>query len=191
MESATSQEASSPSPIPPRRSFFRWITSGIAVVAGVLVLGPATAYVLRTRKTPVDWIALGRVGDFPPNETRRVTFDNPIRQPWDGIVAHAAVYVRYDGKDGGGQDQFLVLDVNCAHLGCPGLVVSRVGLVHVPVSRRGLLFRRKPRLRSATARSVPLRVARSKGSTGDPSAALSHVIRHAGKTGLAHGTDQI
>ncbi len=67
----------------------------------------------------MQWIDLGTVSDFPENETRRMTFDNPIRQPWDGIVAHAAVYVRNEGKDANGKARFLVLGVNCAHLGCP------------------------------------------------------------------------
>jgi Rieske Fe-S protein len=93
--------------------------SGLATIAAALVGGPVVAYVLRTRETPAQWIALGRVAEYPINETRRVTFDNPIRQPWDGLVAHAAVYVRNDGKDDTRQDRFLVLGVNCAHLGCP------------------------------------------------------------------------
>jgi menaquinol-cytochrome c reductase iron-sulfur subunit len=118
METATSQTASSPLP-PPRRSFFRWIVSGLATIAAALVGGPVVAYVLRTRETPVQWIALGRVAEYPINETRRVTFDNPIRQPWDGLVAHATVYVRNEGKEDTQQDRFLVLGVNCAHLGCP------------------------------------------------------------------------
>ena len=119
MESDTSQAGSSPSPLPARRPFFRWVASIVATLAAALVGGPVAAYLVRTRKRPIEWITLGPVAAFPLNETRRVTFDNPIRQPWDGIVAHAAVYVRFEGKDAAGQERFLVLDVNCAHLGCP------------------------------------------------------------------------
>jgi menaquinol-cytochrome c reductase iron-sulfur subunit len=121
MESGASQAGLSPppSPSPSRRSFFRWLVWATATIAAALVGGPAVTYILRTRARPVEWIALGRVAAFPLDETRRVTFDNPIRQPWDGIVAHTAVYVRYEGKDGQRQDRFLVLGVNCAHLGCP------------------------------------------------------------------------
>jgi len=116
---APSHADQAPAPVVPRRTFFRLITAIISVVAGLLALGPVLAYLLRPRKTPVDWIALGAVSEFPLSQTRRVTFDNPIRQPWDGIVAHAAVFVRYEGKDASGKDRFLILDVNCAHLGCP------------------------------------------------------------------------
>jgi Rieske Fe-S protein len=105
--------------VPPRRSFFRLITGLLSVVAGVVSLGPFAAYILRPRRTALDWIKLGAVGEFPLNETRRVTFDNPLRQPWDGMVGRASVFVRYEGKDDFGKHQFSVLDVNCAHLGCP------------------------------------------------------------------------
>jgi menaquinol-cytochrome c reductase iron-sulfur subunit len=119
METRESHEPQTVTPVPPRRPFFRWVTAGLATVAAAIVGAPVVAYILRTRKTPVQWIDLGTVSDFPENETRRMTFDNPIRQPWDGIVAHAAVYVRNEGKDPSGNAQFLVLGVNCAHLGCP------------------------------------------------------------------------
>jgi menaquinol-cytochrome c reductase iron-sulfur subunit len=114
-----SSQAPERGPDPPRRWFFRVLTGAVSVAAGVLAGAPLVAYVLRPRQTPVDWVGLGAVGEFPLNETRRVTFDNPLRQPWDGMVARATVFVRYEGKDSGGKDQFLVLDVNCAHLGCP------------------------------------------------------------------------
>jgi menaquinol-cytochrome c reductase iron-sulfur subunit len=123
MAATEAQAGSSPAPErapdPPRRSFFRFITGAVSVAAGVLAGAPLLVYVLRPRQTPVDWVGLGAVGEFPLNETRRVTFDNPLRQPWDGMVARATVFVRYEGKDSAGKDQFLVLDVNCAHLGCP------------------------------------------------------------------------
>jgi Rieske Fe-S protein len=66
-----------------------------------------------------------------------VTFDNPIRQPWDGVVAHTGVYVRYQGRDDGAADaaaahQFLVLAANCAHLGCPVEWFQESGLFMCP-----------------------------------------------------------
>ena len=65
------------------------------------------------------------------NETRLVTFDNPLRQPWDGIMASTGVYVRYQGRRAK-QDQFLVLAVNCAHLGCPVSWFPQSGLFMCP-----------------------------------------------------------
>ena len=77
------------------------------------------------------------VADFQLNQTRRVTFDNPIRQPWDGLVAHTSVYVRYQGQDDrasseAGGHQFLVLAVNSAHLGCPVEWFQESGLFMCP-----------------------------------------------------------
>jgi menaquinol-cytochrome c reductase iron-sulfur subunit len=118
----TTPEAHIPSALsrtPPRRPFFRWVAWALAIVAAAVAGVPLIAFVLRTRKSRIQWVSLGAIAEFPINETRRMTFDNPIRQPWDGIVAHAAVYVRNEGKDPSGGERFLVLGVNCAHLGCP------------------------------------------------------------------------
>src|SRR5262249_14381085 len=77
------------------------------------------------------------VVDFPENQTRRVTFSNPIRQPWDGMVANTAVYVRYEGQGDNTADEtqrykFLVLAANCAHLGCPVEWFQESGLFMCP-----------------------------------------------------------
>jgi Rieske Fe-S protein len=66
-----------------------------------------------------------------------VTFDNPIRQPWDGMVANTGVYVRYEGRDESQTDEqkshkFLVLCINCAHLGCPVEWFQESGLFMCP-----------------------------------------------------------
>ena len=61
-----------------------------------------------------------------------MTFDNPLRQPWDGMTAHTGVYVRNEGQDDRQQDQFLVLAVNCAHLGCPVSWFPQSGLFMCP-----------------------------------------------------------
>jgi Rieske Fe-S protein len=104
--------------------FLRWLTYGAGAVAGAAVAIPFVGYLFGARRAPVDWFPLGPVAGFPLNQTRRVTFDNPIRQPWDGMVADTGVYVRYEGRDEHATGQtmgykFLVLAVNCAHLGCP------------------------------------------------------------------------
>jgi Rieske Fe-S protein len=109
---------------PGRRTFFGWLTYGLGAVGAALVAIPLIGYLFGARKAPVIWVALGPVAGFPPNDTRRVTFDNPIRRPWDGMVANTSVYVRFEGRDENQTGatkgyRFLVLAVNCAHLGCP------------------------------------------------------------------------
>lgn len=122
---------------PPRPGFFRWLTVGTSAIAAAFFGIPVVGYLLKPKKRPIDWVALGKVGDFAVDETRMVTFDNPIRQPWDGMTAHTGVYVRNNGKDDQRKDQFLVLAVNCAP-GMSGLLVPAVGLIHVSVPRRCL-----------------------------------------------------
>lgn len=111
-------------PLPGRRAFFQWLTYGLGAVAAVALGIPFVGYLFGVRKAPVKWLTLGPITDFVQNQTRRVTFDNPLRQSWDGMVAHTGVYVRYEGQDEKETDEtkkhkFLVLVVNCAHLGCP------------------------------------------------------------------------
>jgi Rieske Fe-S protein len=124
-------------PLPGRRTFLQWLTYGLGAVAGVVLGIPVLGYFFGVRKAPVKWQPLGPVADFPLNQTRMVTFDNPIRQPWDGMVAHTGVYVRYEGRDEREADEakshrFLVLAVNCAHLGCPVEWFQESGLFMCP-----------------------------------------------------------
>jgi len=116
----------------PRRGFFRWLTVGAGAVASAFVGLPLVGYLLKPKPRGVDWVPVGRVESFSLNETRMVTFDNPMRQPWDGMTAHTGVYVRNEGKNSEQKDQFLVLAVNCAHLGCPVSWFPQSGLFMCP-----------------------------------------------------------
>jgi menaquinol-cytochrome c reductase iron-sulfur subunit len=123
--------------LPGRRTFFKWLTGGLGAVAAAAVGFPFVGYLFGAQKAPVEWVSLGPVTKFPLNQTRRVTFDNPLRQPWDGVVAHTGVYVRYEGRDDKEADEtkrhkFLILAVNCAHLGCPVEWFQESGLFLCP-----------------------------------------------------------
>ena len=123
--------------LPGRRTFFAWLTYGLGAVAAAAVSVPFVGYLLGAQKATVEWLTLGPVTDFPQDQTRRVTFDNPIRQPWDGMVARTGVFVRYEGRDEREADEtkahtFLVLAVNCAHLGCPVEWFQESGLFMCP-----------------------------------------------------------
>jgi Rieske Fe-S protein len=92
----------------------RWLVGLVGAAAAIFLAIPLVRFLVGPLRRPPDrWVRLGPVGDFPVNETRRATFENPIRQPWDGVTAHTGVYVRNRGKG-----EFLVLAVNCTHLGC-------------------------------------------------------------------------
>ena len=115
-----------------RRTLFRWLTYGLGAVTTVILTIPFIGYIVGVRKRPVTWLSLGSVDDFPSDETRLVTFNNPIRQPWDGIAAHIGVYVRCQGEKSREKDRFLVLAANCAHLGCPVSWFPQSGLFMCP-----------------------------------------------------------
>ncbi|QDU28228.1 Cytochrome b6-f complex iron-sulfur subunit [Anatilimnocola aggregata] len=118
--------------LPGRRTFFGWFTYALGAIAAFVLGLPLAQYFLGTNKSQLAWVKLGDVDSFPTGETRMVTFDNPIRQPWDGKTSHTGVFVRYRGKDTKQQDQFLILAVNCAHLGCPVSWFPQSGLFMCP-----------------------------------------------------------
>jgi Rieske Fe-S protein len=135
----TNTSASPPpaGPLPGRRTFFSWLSYGLGAIAAAVVGIPFIGYVFGARRAPIEWVPLGPVQDFPENQTRLVTFDSPIRRAWDGLVANTGVYVRYEGRDekktaATKGHKFLVLAVNCAHLGCPVEWFAESGLFMCP-----------------------------------------------------------
>ena len=131
-ESPTPCGAANPQGLKGRRSFLQILTGLVSAVAATALSVPLMGFFLGVRKQRVDWVPLGHVSSFTLNETRRMIFDNPLRQPWDGITAITGVFVRYQGKNEQGEDQFLVLSVNCAHLGCPVSWFQQSGLFMCP-----------------------------------------------------------
>ncbi len=115
-----------------RRRFFRWLTYALGALATLILSFPFVGYLLGARRRPVTWVNLGSAGEFPTGETRLVTFDNPIRQPWDGLAAHIGVFVRKQGDETSEKDRFLVFAANCAHLGCPVSWFPQSGLFMCP-----------------------------------------------------------
>ena len=118
---------------PERRAFFqrlaRWMTLGVGGLAAVVLGVPIVGFLFGVRKKrfPDRWVRLGAVASFPTNETRLATFESPLRQPWDGMTARTGVFVRSQG-----QDEFLILSANCAHLGCGVTWFPESGLFMCP-----------------------------------------------------------
>ena len=115
-----------------RRTFNQWLTFGLSAVAGAVAGIPLIGYFIGVRKREAHWVTLEELDRFPVNETRLKTFDNPLRQPWDGMTALTGVYVRNLGADEQGKVQFQVFAVNCAHLGCPVSWFPQSGLFMCP-----------------------------------------------------------
>lgn len=115
-----------------RRTFLRLLTGLMGAVAAAVLSVPLVGYFFGRRKYGVYWVDLGPLADFPLNETRRLDFPSPMAQPWDGVTALTGVYARYQGKNDKNDDEFLVLSVNCAHLGCPVTWFQQSGLFMCP-----------------------------------------------------------
>lgn len=117
---------------PARRGFLRAVAA-LASAAAAAVLGlPLIGYFFGLKKYKPAWVDLGPLAEFPLNETRRLDFPSPMAQPWDGVTALTGVYARYQGQNDKQEDQFLVLSVNCAHLGCPVTWFQQSGLFMCP-----------------------------------------------------------
>lgn len=84
-----------------------------AVAAGV-VLVPSIGFLLGLRKTPMVWRTLGKVDDFPTGQTVEVSFLDPSPEPWAGVTAKTAAWLRRTSEQ-----QFVAFAINCTHLGCP------------------------------------------------------------------------
>jgi Rieske Fe-S protein len=128
MEPTPDPTPASPEPRPGRRSLLRWLTYAVGAVAGAVAGVPIVGYLLGTRRHPTIWVDLGPAAGFRVGETRLVTFDNPLRQPWDGQAALTGVHVRREDE----REHFLVLAANCAHLGCPVTWFPQSGLFMCP-----------------------------------------------------------
>jgi menaquinol-cytochrome c reductase iron-sulfur subunit len=131
------QPAPVPGDRPGRRTFFErllgWATAVAGVLAAVAVTVPLVGYLLGALSRRKDaWVPVGRAEGFLVGETRVVTFVNPLRQPWDGMVAKTDCFVRNLGKNEQGEYTFRVLAVNCAHLGCPVEWFPQSGLFMCP-----------------------------------------------------------
>lgn len=118
--------------LPGRRTFFGWITYGLSAVAATVLGWPLVQFFVGTMPRRVAWVNVGAADAFPLDETRMITFENPIRGPVDGRTSHTGVFVRYQGLNDRREAQFLILAVNCSHLGCPVSWFPQSGLFMCP-----------------------------------------------------------
>ncbi len=84
------------------------------VIAGGAIAVPSIGFLLGLRKTPTVWRTLGKVDDFTVGRTVEVSFLDPSPEPWAGVTAKTAAWLRRKSE----QD-FIAFSINCTHLGCP------------------------------------------------------------------------
>lgn len=90
------------------------LNGAVGVVLAIPIFGYFLGPAFRKKSSEEAWINLGKLSDFPENETRLADFRNPVTAPWDGQTGTIPCWVRrLQGND------FQVFAINCAHLGCP------------------------------------------------------------------------
>lgn len=99
-----------------RRTFLIKISLGLsalaAAAAGIPVISALLAPLLRQ---PLQtWRDIGTLNQFKIGNTQLVKFENPNPEPWAGITAHSAAWVRRESEQ-----NIIAFSVNCTHLGCP------------------------------------------------------------------------
>lgn len=100
-----------------RRTFLMNVGIALNAAVAAIIATPVVVYLLGPvlrRGEYRSWIALGNVADFPPGETKLVTYRNPFTDPSDGATGSIPAYVRCSEPG-----NFTVFAINCAHLGCP------------------------------------------------------------------------
>jgi menaquinol-cytochrome c reductase iron-sulfur subunit len=99
-----------------RRHFLEKLSIGLAGFCAAIVGLPLIGFVIAPlfRKTPEQWVTLGKVGDFQVGKTVTVTVIDSSPLPWAGITAKNAVWLRRESDTA-----FIAFSANCTHLGCP------------------------------------------------------------------------
>lgn len=99
-----------------RREFLSRLSIALGAFGAMLIGIPVVGFVLAPllSKPPQLWRAVGTIDGFEIGETVQVSFLDPSSQPWAGVTAKTAAWLRREGPQ-----EFIAFAVNCTHLGCP------------------------------------------------------------------------
>lgn len=99
-----------------RRKFFMKVSLGVAglsaAAAAIPVLSAVLAPLLEHKNET--WRTVGKVSQFQKGTTNLVTFVNADPEPYAGVTAKSAAWLRRDNEN-----DFIAFAANCTHLGCP------------------------------------------------------------------------
>jgi menaquinol-cytochrome c reductase iron-sulfur subunit len=99
-----------------RRKFFMKLSLSLAglsaAVAAVPVISAVLAPLLESKAEK--WRTVGKLNDFKINTTNLVTFTNADPEPYAGMTAKSAAWLRRSSDT-----NFIAFAANCTHLGCP------------------------------------------------------------------------
>lgn len=112
-----------------RRTFQARLSLILSAVIGALMVLPGLGFVLGPifRRTSPKWRDVGKLVDFKPGATVLVSFEDPSPEPWAGVTAKSAAWLRrVNGTE------FIAFSINCRHLGCPVRWIDDAGLFMCP-----------------------------------------------------------
>jgi menaquinol-cytochrome c reductase iron-sulfur subunit len=99
-----------------RRKFFMKLSLGLAgfsaAIAAIPVISAVLAPLLESKVEK--WRTVGSLNDFKVNTTTLVTFINADPEPYAGMTAKSAAWLRRNENN-----NFIAFAANCTHLGCP------------------------------------------------------------------------
>jgi menaquinol-cytochrome c reductase iron-sulfur subunit len=112
-----------------RRRFFRDVSLVVGGCTALALAAPLVGFIFAplTRREPRVWRALGKVAAFKIGQTVDVRYDDASPEPWSGVTARTAAWLRRESQDG-----FIAFSVNCTHLGCPVRWLSEAKLFMCP-----------------------------------------------------------
>ena len=139
----------------------------------------SSGYFVRIRPRRIDWVNLGPVEGFIVGETRMVTFDNPLRQPWDGVVSRTPAFTCGARHQDGWRRPVSGAGDQLRTLGCPVSWFPQSGLFMCPC-HGGVYYADGSYASGPPPRGLFHAVWRvTEGAAGNPGAALPHAARHA------------
>ncbi|MCA9233955.1 MAG: ubiquinol-cytochrome c reductase iron-sulfur subunit [Planctomycetales bacterium] len=99
-----------------RRSFYVRLSLIASSVLMALMVLPGAGFILAPllKKPLQKWRTVGKAKDFETGATVLVQFEDPSQEPWAGVTAKTAAWLRKVDAS-----QFIAFSVNCRHLGCP------------------------------------------------------------------------
>lgn len=99
-----------------RRDFFLKISLGLAGISAIAAAVPVVSAIIAPllEKKNQLWRTVGKVDDFQTGSTSLVTFINADPEPYAGVTAKSAAWLRKNDEN-----NFIAFAANCTHLGCP------------------------------------------------------------------------
>lgn len=112
-----------------RRRFLMLLMAGAAGAAGATVALPVIGFIIApVRQSAAGvWRSVGRLDDFAPGETVKVTYVDAEPLPWAGFASRSAAWLRREGEE-----TFTAFSIYCTHTACPVRWVESAGLFLCP-----------------------------------------------------------